>query len=149
MRQSRNYNDVVPGQWCFAPYCYVSLAIGLRWSHLHTRCRCSHLNTLQHTATHCITLQWRNFVVRVRFRSQDLSIYLLDPSESDGSLSSFDQSSTVAFRDRNFSRIKSHCNTLQHTATHCNTLHYIAMAEFCGPSPVSIPGPFDLSARSI
>jgi len=64
------------------------------------------LNMLQHTATHCNTLQHAACTEQINFR---------------GSLSR-SLSQHAATRCNTLQHAATHCNTLQHTATHCRTL---------------------------
>jgi len=69
--------------------------------HLTYTCSDAHCNTLQHTATHCSTLQ------RAVTHCNTLQ--------------------HTATHCSTLQRAVTHCNTLQHTATHCNTLQHTAV----------------------
>ena len=72
-------------------------------------------NTLQHTATHCKTLQ------HICNTLQHAKIYCNTFATLCNTLQH-----TIASSCSTLQHTATHCNTLQHTATHCNTLQHTA-----------------------
>jgi len=90
--------------------CVTCLYMNMCGSRLDLMCDILNVNTLQHTATHCNTLQLKHVF---HFR-------ILPPSTV---------ATHIATHCSTLQHTAAHCNTLQHTATHCNTLQHIAVHD--------------------
>jgi len=103
----------VTNQCVMSPYCAIS-----RINASYHQCRCSHCNTLQHTATHCNTLPhtathiW-TWMCHVTYQCIIFPMQVFKLQHTATDCNTLQHTAT-------------HCNTLQHTATHCITLQHTA-----------------------
>jgi len=81
-------------------------------------------NTLQHTATHCNTLQHADVPYTMGIKQQK--------QMGDQALPLFNTLQHTATYYNTLQHTATHCNTLQHTATHCNTLQHADVSHTMG-----------------